>query len=347
MINDANAASAESFVVWEEALEGWEYLVSDVLVSAVQKFEGVTLTWPYLCEAYVAHEIRTEALLRIGRQGSTPADYVAVLESCADISLDDLVRAGGPNPRGVKREKAGDRLVFGPVIESLHESQPEKSIRSVVWLKRFDHLDGVVGNPLDHALSVISFPRIRVSANGEGSCGIIVGGRIRPSQRQLPSNHVESGAKVMNRVGNNHPHAHGRQTDDPSPRDIVDAIRIKFSDGVIRLRRVHHEHSRFMCQCVDVFVRSLKPQLDAQQFIGHDVYSDYERQQAQRADREDAEGPRDSYPEAGRILSEPQEDAPPTLNSRPTEEVAPRTKSGRRRGGYSAKHTHLGSPEDA
>jgi hypothetical protein len=76
--------------------------------------------------------------------------------------------------------------------------------------------------------------------------------------------------------------------------------------------------------------------------LGHEVDLGYGRQTA------DAQGPRDSGPEAGRLPArlekgrQARKVTPP-----PPEEVASKTALARRRGGYSARRTRSGSPADA
>lgn len=78
----------------------------------------------------------------------------------------------------------------------------------------------------------------------------------------------------------------------------------------------------------------------------HDVYSGHEEGKVPQA--ADLKGTRNPRPAARGVPARSQEGGEgQTLNSAQTEEVAPQTAPDHHSGGCTAKHTHLGSPEDA
>lgn len=196
------------------------------------------------------------------------AYFVAIIER-AEVFVDKPERTDDLYSGHMKAEETRNRLMLSPVVNSLNKGKFPQCTWGIVWLKLVDDINCVGWNPLDHSLGTIRFPCVRVRTNGEGCCSVVIKGRVRPLDGKLPSNHVQGGTQIMSSIYGENSQTNWCWAENFGPHDVIAVYRFIFNGTSIRGWELHHEHPRFMLECIDVLVRSYKSEFDSLEFIAH------------------------------------------------------------------------------
>jgi len=162
------------------------------------------------------------------------------------------------------------------------------------------------------------------------------------NSNQFPCSMIKGGAEIVNSISQDERQIGGRCLAEAnleglcaSLRIIVDAKRI----GVCLYKSIQSD-----LEIADVLLGPLN--LKPSTIKPTDLLSESEIRLRYGEETENSEGYRHSHPKAGRLLQK-SEESRHTLNDQPKEEVAAQTAPSHPRGGCTATHTHLGTPEDA
>ena len=331
----------EPYALREEVVKGAEYY-TDRLVYAFEgwrRYPDIQLVSP---KKYVRGEVWIEIVF-LDRDGNF---YVAIAEVA---------------PRGTWRQirelcerryaHDRDRLMLVYDVEHVEVPQRVIGIPSMIRLKHLDVLPHFRSQLSDLLTSTWAIPRCTVSENREGT---LAGGRLEPESRKLEHEMVKRCPHIMNRIPGNQSKSRRWRALELNPEQLHRIVRVELlrdSHGVKTM-----EGLQLMVQGVEVFFRPI--QFEPWPIYGrgwgwHALYSTHGEGKSEQEDSEDAQGRvRDSGAHQGRRDEGVREgggahNAAQSVTFSPPEEVATQTAPSRRHGGYTARHTRLGSLEDA
>jgi hypothetical protein len=324
--------------LWKEARESWDYLVTDELVYAVESIEthsvlGATLP----LEGYLNDQQFFEFTFSLGG-----GIYAAMVE----FAKPEDMRASR-NPGTDLQEIRNDNLMLVDAIEFMEPPQIVniRPIRSIVRLKLFDDWVGSGKN----------IPELTPPSGGflVELTGRVEDGEFRTSTRiisdkqsQLPSQMIEGRSQIESNIANQNPPANRRLLANFKCEDFPRLISIFYGDNGAWIQL--HEVPEFPVKDIEVFLRPINLQPNVIQRL-HMLYSNHgQGREDETADTDHATGRRDSDPDTGRVREESTESGEvQTFTEGSPEEVESQTELGHHSDDCNAKHTHLGSLEDA
>jgi hypothetical protein len=328
----------------EEPIESWEYHSPNVDVYSVEGVDNFFAGETSFAQRYAVGSLWFELMLTVFIEGA-PRHYIAIIDARP-------IGCGDPN---VARRAEVDRYIRGDeelvrVLVSEFIQLPERvrlvSIPSLIRLKTVNESDGVAWHPLRHL-----FESAWITAAHHGEPGHA--SRFTAYPHKLPCEVTQSRVQVINDLTREKlelvPEA-DRGVE--FPFDKI-AIFVFISNDLVRFQLDHVPELRF--EFLQLITRPDELNPWPIEWVGweprekrnsHGVNSNYGRQE----DTEDPKGLRDFSSQARglRVDSRQGSEAPEALNSQaPPDQVAHQTASQPHSAGYSAKHTHSGSPEDA
>jgi hypothetical protein len=214
------------------------------------------------------HHARLEFLIRVRDRfdSSNTAYFVTIFDNTADQG-NKLKALGDVETRNPNAKKTGDGMMLSPVVYGLNHPEPRRFAWSAVWLKRADNLNGIRPNPFEHSICGPRFPAFCIQADGEGSRFLAVEERLWPFEGKFSSKHVQCSPQVMGVVGSENPKSERWWAKNVSPHDVLAIYGLVWGGESIGWRKLHHEHPRFMLQCVNMLHRPLKPGFNPIQLI--------------------------------------------------------------------------------
>ncbi len=213
----------------------------------------------------------------------------------------------------------------------------QRALPSTVRLQALDQCDRLRPHSLDAVGRVFS---IEVFAGKDRECGVSRGLVRGIGENQLPREMIETRSDIVNAVPENRRETpRGRFVDDEKHvAKFLVVLKRDSADVTCEVSVALFSESLYVLLCPVEF------EANAVQGMRHEVDSAYGEE------TEDTKGPRDPDSEARRLPPGPEESrraGTEEVTPPPPAEVASRTTLGRRRGGYSARRTRSGNPEDA
>ncbi|MBF8267385.1 MAG: hypothetical protein HW388_893 [Dehalococcoidia bacterium] len=321
----------------EKARESWEYAISNVLVYLGKFPDADDQAVNFAAEEYIRGRWWCE--LHLCLDGDGHSHYVCIIET-ANMRLDAF--------RNLEVER-GALSRNDPMFVNIAQliELPEKVVfvrwPSVVRLKRLDFISGSRRDITDDLRKPSHVFRGIFTDNRELSS---VKWPVLSGQRKLPSNMVEGRPELEYGIACNYGEM-GVNHRNLNSHDIESMLGI-FLCGNAKGFCIN-ELAQFHVENIEVFFRPFDPQSRILEARGHVLYSGYEEQE----NTEDFPGPRNSRANKGSRVQGSGESggADPiaqAINSPPPPgQVASQAEHGHPLDGYTAKHIHSGSLEDA
>lgn len=271
----------------EEALKSWDHLISDKLVYFDEVTEGGYDLSPLspMAERYIVGRSWFEIHV-YGARGDDHM-YGIVIVNIQDLSSRDVGQRTDVPPRA---DRGGDMLLNLPKLVQNPERVGIRIIPSMIRLKVFDNWPSVIGK-VGHEPRGVVQELLFGEVNREG--GSARGESRRESgygMGKLVSKVVERGPQTVDSIA----------SDESEPlRDLL-KLDVHMIDTLLKIRLSRDgvgleilPGCELGIEGVQMYLRPLQLEPDPVE-VCHAVYSEYERRQAERADADDASGPRDS-----------------------------------------------------
>ena len=341
---DANAVTVNPWKLREDAIKGWDYLLTNELVDLVQAKDTHAIEdgMPRYAKRYIDGPLWLEGVTHLR---PNPSGHNHKLLFVATSS--SRGKSGG-------RAKLRLGVNEGARNEPVEIGRPKfvkkpKPVLSVVRLQIANCAVGFGGHEFHGSLDTpgVSFADV---INRELDVPFIVlkeflADFLSLHESELPGDMIQRGPEISHYVSDEEAHRIWRAWNRLEAIYLAHLINIRLTDDG-RLAVSLHEAPVRPIEGVDVYLRPLTFERGAAEWmpLAVDLWHDG---QTSGTEGEDREGSRNTHPDAAGVLRQPQENATEALNSRPTEEVASQTSRARRGDGYTAKHIRSGRTEDA
>jgi len=314
-------------------------------------------SWPFLVKRYIELDIAVQVHIQFATSDDAEASNFCLIFECAvrDANLlkscsglrwaEVMETCFGDNAGQVKElvpvevrqtVENGKRIIFGVPVPSLKRLLTLNDSLMLRCQEPNTLLDGGRQVATDGVPKIIPINKDRVLDAVINDLLIISG--------KLADGVIQGSSLVVEYVANKQAATERRLSSRKSLYDQVAGLRLEIMNNTIRLT----SQEPLDCPLQRLEVKYAPFQFPSDSVIGgcHDVYSGHgQGETAQAADSKRTRNPR---AQARGVPSRSQEGGEgQALNSAQTEEVAFQTAPAHHSGGYTAKHTHSGSPEDA
>jgi hypothetical protein len=321
------------FKLLKEARESWDYFLTNELVYAIQDRDVIgrrRYTW--CLKAYLKGNIWIELCIR---------NRTAIGGSYHNLWLIEYSSYVNPYFATTRDTYFGNALRLDEksmlsFIGQFSENREQMDIRpipSVIWLHPFNLVDS--GGQYTFDLSHRVFP-IKFNCVPDGESCPLTASPINNSQ--LPSNKIEGCSQVYGEIGQNDTpriRSRGRPSNNNLPFTL---FFFNSSEG----SRVFLEFSNTAFERAEMFIRPITLEPSMIQWMGG-----YNHERKTSKDTKDSKGTRNPHTNTRRIRTKSKKgNKSQQITPSQPEEVTSQTSPAHHHGGYNAKNTHLGSPED-
>lgn len=299
-------------------------------------------------EKYREGDLEAHIHFSVGRDGTEPTYYCAIFNRLAlqigAVYGEHRARVGNISLYASEIGDASNQENVAMFVGAVHSMEkPERVIRSVIRVLPLNECPSV----LPEWFESVPTTHVEFSAQENGEFGLRAIGR-RAKKSEVADQVVKSGTNVVHNVSDNQRPV--VWDGDKMNMDIVmSKCRVEVSNSSVGA--FFEEPRDFSVQFLQVMICTAKFEFDADE-VGHMLYSKREGQEDDHAKDTEA-GIRNPRANKGRRVQGTGKggganQAAQALNSQtPPEEVASQTEHGHPLCGYTAKHTHSGSLEDA
>ena len=329
------------FALREDAQENWDHFIRDDFISVMQVSEAVMerqVRFSYL-DLWLKGDMWLEIFLRLERAGDF-CDYACIIQRDIKIPVSGDIKM-------VDSGRDGNNIDVSMLVNRRKSTEnPQRmtpGLSSVIRLKPIYLLPGLWFEVFGASEKI---PVITLLEDGEDDTfqNSSVLGCL---QGQLIGDMVKGRPQIDNNISDSQAVFIQGGLPDVCPEDISRLLRIELSRDTFAVRVKNTPG--LSIKHMQMMMRPLSFENGAFEWI-HALYCNRERgQEHDQGQTEDPEGSRDSRPNTGRVHGQPQEGgkAGREVTPQPPEEVTSGTEPDHHLGGYTAKHTHSGSLEDA
>ena len=332
----------------EEWLKLGDDFVTHKVVHLDEEFVGkMPSRWPIFVEGYLNGYFGLEVHWKVAVGERYSFQFLAVFDgSCSQRACARSL------PRGDNVEHVVDSGDIEGQVMLFFDREPVKDVENVSFrvmpsLVRLKMLDKVYDLCTEAFLqSGEIFSPLLALVTREKVESKLTAGVLPPTLSKAPNEVIENRAQIVDSIsGNDSESQWWFPFNLEQGRPLVEAVKLFWGDYTVRVG--FEKRLGLAFELLDVLPCSLDPKVGKFYIIAarHD-------EQVTQEDSEDSEGPRDSRPDAGGSDARLQEgggayQGEASNSPSPPEEGLTQTSPSPRLGGYTAKHTRSGSPEDA